>query len=143
MKTTMSKNIFVLFLSLLLMACTTGTRISASSIPTSNQYYAPTNYVDLYFGSYPGEKKYEQISFIEVLGGEYSKTDELVKELKRKAKSLGADAVINVHKGRMEREKIDGALLFINIASQERSDSATSTYRTSTLEGIAIKYIED
>ena len=43
----------------------------------------------------------------------------------------------------MEREKIDGALLFLNIASQESSDSATSTYRTSTLEGIAIKYIED
>jgi hypothetical protein len=43
----------------------------------------------------------------------------------------------------MKREKIDGVLLFINIASQDNSTSATSTYRTATLEGIAIKYIED
>lgn len=143
MKNIVSKYLFASFIPLLLVACTTGSTIRTNSISTNNQYYAPTNYVDLYFGSYPGVKKYKEISFVEVLGGEYSKMDELVTALKRKAKSLGADAIINVHKGRMKREKIDGALLFLNIASQDRSTSEKSTYRTNTLEGIAIKYIED
>lgn len=97
--------IMVLLSAFNLVACTTGDKISANSIPVGRQYYSATNYVDIYFGSYTGNKKYEQISFIEVLGGQHSKTNELVTELKRRAKSMGADAVINVHKGRMVREK--------------------------------------
>ena len=87
-------------------------------------------------------KKYEQISYIEVLGGEYSKTDDLVKELRRKAKSVGADAVIDIRKGRRVRKETDGVLLLLNIAAGEDSSHTSREYRSDNLQGLAIKYLD-
>ncbi|MFT4763749.1 MAG: hypothetical protein ACI9OH_000839 [Oleispira sp.] len=137
------KTVFVLLLTTLLMSgCTSGGSTRSESIAVGNQYYAATNYVELFFGSYNGNKKYEQISYIEVLGGEYSKTDDLVKELRRKAKSVGADAVIDIRKGRRVRKETDGVLLLLNIAAGEDSSHTSREYRSDNLQGLAIKYLD-
>jgi hypothetical protein len=132
----------LLLTSFVLSGCTSGGSIRSENARIGNQYYSPTNYVDVYFGRYSGGRAYEQISFIQVLGGERSKTDDLIKELRREAKSIGADAIIDVRKGSSMREEIDGALLFLSIAAREDSSKASSEYRSDTLEGIAIKYLD-
>ena len=137
------KTAFILLLTSVLMSgCTSGGSIRSESISSSNQYYPATKYVELFFGSYNGNKKYEQISFIEVSGGRYSKTDELITELRRKAKSVGADAVIEVRKGRMVRKETDGTLLALSIAAGEDSSHSSQEYRSDTLQGLAIKYLD-
>jgi len=139
----MKTPVIILLSSLLLTACTSGGRIQSESISVGSQYYPATSYVDVYFGSYNGDKKYEQISYLQVSGGKYSKTDELIKELRRKAKSIGADAIIDVRKGGTVRKEIDGTLVLLNIAGGFRDSSkASSEYRADTLEGIAIKYLD-
>jgi hypothetical protein len=131
-----------LLTTLLISGCTSGGSTRSESISVGNQYHPATKYVELFFGSYNGNKKYEQISFIEVSGGKYSKTDDLIKELRRKAKSVGADAVIDIRKGRMVRKEIDGALLALSIAAGEDSSHASREYRSGNLQGLAIKYLD-
>mgnify|MGYP003624955227 FL=1 len=137
------KIVFLLLLTTLLMSgCTSGGSTRSESISVGSQYYPTTNYVELFFGAYNGNKQYEQISFIEVLGGKRSKTDELLKELRRKAKSVGADAVIDIRKGRRIRKENDSALLVLSIAAGEDSSHTSQEYRSDTLQGIAIKYLD-
>jgi len=143
----MKPPVIFLLSSLLLTACTTGGIMQSESIPVGNKHYAATYHVDVYFGSYNGDKKYEQISYLQIKGGERSKTGELMKELRRKAKIVGADAIINVKKGSSVEKDIDGALLLLNIAggfkdSSKDSSKASREYRADTLEGIAIKYLD-
>ena len=134
--------LIILITTLLISGCTSGGSTRSESIPVGNQYHPATKYVELFFGSYNGNKKYEQISFIEVSGGKNSKTEDLIKELRRKAKSVGADAVIDIRKGRGVRKETDGALLALSIAAGEDSSQASTEYRSENLQGLAIKYLD-
>lgn len=139
----MIKTVLILLVTtLFITGCTSGGSTRSESIPVSSQYYPKTNYVELIFGSYNGNKKYEQISFIEVTGGKNSKTDDLMNALRQKAKSVGADAVIDVRKGRIVRKESNTTLLVLSIAAGEDSSHTSQEYRSDTLQGLAIKYLD-
>lgn len=84
--------------------------------------------IELFF---EGEKinfEYEKIGLIEIKG-EYSSTnDELIEEVKKMAKSKCCDAVINLKKNYVERDKI---LLFTDVPNEK--------YTSTIYNGIAVR----
>ncbi|WP_189390419.1 hypothetical protein, partial [Bacterioplanes sanyensis] len=107
--------------------------------------YPPTEALELSFGEYDGAKTYQQLAFIRILGNERSDTAELVEELKREAKVLGADAVINIQTANKERTQRIFTLLDIvpsdDDSSKEKKEN--NKYEALVLEGVAIKYQEE
>lgn len=129
-----------------LYGCMYGYSIDSETTLIGNSYRpnnGPSYAIDVYFGEYRGSKKYEQIAFIRALGEEYSRTPELLEELKHKANSLGADAIIEIKTSDTQRER---GSIFVNLLSIAAADDTTEreedTYNAPVLSGIAVKYIE-
>lgn len=104
--------------------------------------YTPSASVDIFFGEYRGSENIEQIAFIRALGAQYSRTPELLDKLKMKAKSLGADAIIEIKTSDTERRSGLLALDLMTIGSTDRRDDENDTYYAPVLSGIAVKYVE-
>jgi len=81
------------------------------------------------------EQAYRQIGLIEIKGDAYSSNDELLELLKKEALKIGADAVVNVKLGYVTR--ISGEIVTEIFTSNSRSNE----YISSTLTGVAVKYI--
>ncbi len=116
-----------------------------SEIVTIGPSYPPTETLELSFGEYDGAKKYQQLAFIRILGNERSDTAELVEELKREAKVIGADAVINIQTANKERTQRMSSPLDIVLSDDYGSKEKKEDYKYEALvlEGIAIKYQEE
>ena len=108
---------------------TNATAISGTSYPAS------TIMPEIYFEDniFLIDKVYEQLAFIEVTGAKYSPTQELLEEMKKKAASLGADAVIGIQQHYIVRDR--GEVFLVLIGEDE-----PEAYDTRNLTGIAIKY---
>ncbi len=129
----------LIFFSLsIIVGCTYGYDTMIRVTPISgNSYSAKTVDPEIYFED-PNlkiSKPYEQISFIEVQGAAYARTDDLLKEMKLNAAKVGADAVINVKQNYITRER--GV---ITIPSSNQPENKPEKYSTISLTGIAIKY---
>ena len=139
------KAALLIFLSLWLLGCTYGNTIYSEVTPIGNSHL-PTSDVEIYFGEYNGDYKYEQIAYIRVVGRKYSKTPELLEELKARAKSMGADAVINLKTSDTERESGSVAESLIELASTldsvEYEPPEKDRYMTLVLDGVAVKYTD-
>lgn len=130
--------IVFLALSITLIGCMYGNDSYVITTMISEHPFQPTqNDVDIYFEEKPENKKYIQIAHLEAVGKEYEQTSKLLSMLKEKAKSIGADAIIHVKKGKQTREEGD---LAIDILSVGSGQSTKTEYEANILSGIAIKY---
>ena len=135
---------------LLTSACTsTGGELKAT-ITQVGPYYPASSYVALSYGQHPGPHNYEQLGYIRVEGGRYSRMSELVSELRHKAKAMGADAVIGIQTSQMQREIREGAgwgllSLAVSISDPEYHHEPTppEPYQALVIDGVAIKYLSD
>ena len=124
-----------------LFGCAYGYSVSSETTLIGSTYI-PSERVDVFFGEYRGDEKLEQIAFIRALGARYSRTPELLDKLKIKAKSLGADAIIEIKTSDTERRSGLLALDLMTIGSTDRRNDEDDTYNAPVLSGIAVKYVE-
>jgi hypothetical protein len=116
-----------------------GYDVTVRSAPLSPGAYPPPNkrFVEIYFhNAGPAKTKdHEQICVLEVTGARYTPLSELIFELRQKAASIGADAVIVVKDESTLR--VEGNIL-LDIARTEGYQR--ESYGAIRLSGIAIKY---
>ena len=124
-----------------LFGCAYGYSVSSETTLIGNTYI-PSEKVDVFFGEYRGDEKLEQIAFIRALGAQYSRTPELLDKLKIKARSLGADAIIEIKTSDTERRSGLLVLDLMTIGSTDRRDDENDTYNAPVLSGIAVKYVK-
>jgi uncharacterized protein YbjQ (UPF0145 family) len=131
----------LLFLPVLsLLGCSYGYTVRSEATLIGSTY-TPSASIDVFFGEYRGSQNLEQIAFIRALGAQYSRTPELLNKLKMKAKSLGADAIIEIKTSDTKRGSGLLALDLITIGSTGKKDD-NDTYNAPVLSGIAVKYVE-
>ncbi|WP_144395472.1 hypothetical protein [Pleionea sediminis] len=141
-----SKSFTVVVGFLFLSGCMVGNKIDTEITPIGESY-SPTRKVDIYFGEFHEERKYEQIAFLRVRGKQRSRTPKLIERIKLKAQSLGADAVINLETTREIRR--EGSLALSLIDNFSTSDDPHyqpyeyDEYNALVLTGVAIKYIDE
>jgi len=134
-------------LAFLLLGCTYGYGID-SQVTRVNMSYPRTHSVHMMFGRYP-ERNYQQIAYIRVTGEERSDTTDLLMEMEKEAKGLGADAVVGITRTTVQRRAgsgfIDALELIsaINDPTTRKVDKEDEEYTAPLLEGVAVKYINE
>lgn len=128
---------FVLFFFILLAGCMYGNEISTSATMVSSTKYPPSSVVEVFFddNGVHDYGMYSQLAFIEVKGEKWSAMSQLLEEMKKKAASIGADAVIGIKQHYITRERGEILAEILN-----PSDNKPENYSTIALTGIAIKY---
>ena len=126
--------ILFLLLTAQFVGCMYGNDLQVNYTPINNLSFEETYEVTIYWGeTKPNSVNYKQIAFLEVIGPEYTSAEALLYEMKKKAMTLGADAVMEVKQNYIRRES--GELI-----SELTGKSKPDTYTTIALTGIAIRF---
>lgn len=116
---------------ILFNSCSVGLEVSKTFTPltTLNCDTIPSK-VELYFEGEKIDFEYEKIGLIEIQGNYSSKDSELIEEVKKLASSKCCNAVINLKKNYVDRDK---KLLFTDVPDEK--------YTSMVYNGIAIRKI--
>lgn len=121
---------------LVISGCTYGYSTDIEISRNEAYTYRPhTRFVEVFFDDHEPRRNYKQIAMIEADGSEYEDNAILLEKLRRKARQVGADAVIKIHKSTTQRQS--GELI-----TQLLFDTEPETYVASVLSGVAIKYLD-
>ena len=125
--------IVILILPILLYGCygsDTSTRVTPI---TKIEGLAPTTSVEVFFEDTKPTREFVQLAFLEVIGTRYEWTDTLLTLMKKRAQTLGADAIVYVKKNQQERARGD---IISKLANKDSDD----IYMAPVLTGVAVKY---
>lgn len=118
---------FILFNS-----CSVGYEVSKTFTPiTALNCDTITSKVNLYFEGEKIDFEYEKIGLIEIQGNYSSKDVDLIEEVKKIASSKCCDAVINLKKNYIDRDK---KLLFTDVPDEK--------YTSTVYNGIAVRKLK-
>lgn len=104
------------------------------------QTYAPTEHVDVFAIPYGGGHQYKEIAFLKIEGDTTDNYHTLIANLKGRAASMGADAIIDLQIHEIFRET--GIHLNDLIDVVTKTESEPEGYFTLSLEGIAVRYVD-
>lgn len=117
---------------ILFNSCSVGLEVSKTFTPltTLNCDTIPSK-VNLYFEGEKIDFEYEKIGLIEIQGNYSSKDVDLIEEVKKIASSKCCDAVINLKKNYIDRDK---KLLFTDVPDEK--------YTSTVYNGIAVRKLK-
>lgn len=125
------KYLTLIIIALIIESCAVGYSVSRDFTPLSKVTIScdtPPENVDLLFEGKKIDFEYEKIGMIEIQGQYSSTNTELIEEVKKLAKSKCCDAVINLKKVYVDRDR---KLLFTDVPNDK--------YTSITYNGLAVR----
>lgn len=129
------KHYRVAFLAVLILGCTGYSAVTDTTYSRAYVYRPHSGPVDIFFGDLRPQRAYVEIGLIDIVGGQYHSTSDLVRKMQSRARAMGADAVIAIKTSHTTREE---TTLLDALAGNE-----PDVFTASVVTGIAIKYLQE